>query len=476
MLTRIKVSGFKNLRDTEIQLGPFTCVAGFNGVGKSNLFDAIQFLSHLADKPFMEAARATRGGSDVVDLFSAGGDGVMRFDCDLLIPRTGRDDFHQPAEASQTFLNYQLELRLEDDEHGLPRIRLEHERLVYVPRHIASRRLRFSTSRAWRDSVLATSHRRASFIDAEGDGAERVIRLSSDRMRDDAMSRRGGGRPTDFLARSLPRTVLSAAQNAEEARTTVLTRAEMRAWRNLQLEPSALRATDDLQSPARLNPDGRHLPATLYRLANGGEPERVYAATSNRVAELVDDVRQVRVERDDARRALRVVMEDLHGVVLPASSLSDGTLRFIALSVMEQDPTVTGLLCLEEPENGIHPERMEAMVRLLRDMAVDPRLPVDETNPLRQVVVSTHSPVVAARVDASDLVFADHRDAVGRGAMRDLVLRPIEGTWRAEGGAPPVSRGTVLGYLGSVRSDESSEKTVYEYAEAQLPLFVGSRR
>ena len=48
MITRLKVSGFKNLVYVDIHLGPFTCIAGLNGVGKSNLFDAIRFLSSSA--------------------------------------------------------------------------------------------------------------------------------------------------------------------------------------------------------------------------------------------------------------------------------------------------------------------------------------------------------------------------------------------------------------------------------------------
>ena len=48
MLTRLHVKGFKNLVDTEVHFGPFTCIAGANAVGKSNLFDAIRFLSLLA--------------------------------------------------------------------------------------------------------------------------------------------------------------------------------------------------------------------------------------------------------------------------------------------------------------------------------------------------------------------------------------------------------------------------------------------
>ena len=56
MLLRLKVNGFKNLMDVDVHFSPFTCVAGANGVGKSNLFDAIRFLSLLASKTHTEAA------------------------------------------------------------------------------------------------------------------------------------------------------------------------------------------------------------------------------------------------------------------------------------------------------------------------------------------------------------------------------------------------------------------------------------
>ena len=73
MLTRLKVSGFKNLVDVDVYFGPFTCVAGVNAVGKSNLFDAIHFLSALADHRLIDAALSVRneGGrnTDVKSLF-----------------------------------------------------------------------------------------------------------------------------------------------------------------------------------------------------------------------------------------------------------------------------------------------------------------------------------------------------------------------------------------------------------------------
>ncbi len=477
MLTRLKVSGFKNLVDTEVQFGPFTCIAGFNGVGKSNIFDAIRFLSALADHPFVKAAEITRGGTELVNLFTAGGDGRMIFECDMVIQRTGFDDFHQAAAASQTFLTYKLDLRLNKEDNDSPHVRLENESLVYIPKGQAKKSLAFPHVPGWRDSVIHTSQRRAAFISTEGDGRDTIVRLSSDRMRDETKLKRGGGRPADFLARTLPRTVLSAAQNAEEFRTAVLARAEMRSWYNLQLEPSALRLPDELQAPSRMDADGRHLPATLFRLANDGDPSRVYAELSNRLAELVEDIHQVHVDRDDVRRVLRLVCADRKGVELPASSLSDGTLRFVALSVLEQDPDTTGLICLEEPENGIHPERMDSIMRILGDMAVNPKDVSDRENPLRQVIVSTHSPVVVAYTAPNDLIFADHRDTSkgSNGPLTGLVLRPSAGTWRDTGEPSAVAHGSVIKFLGSIKpkatQEQESRKTTFKSVENQLDLF-----
>lgn len=78
MLTRLEVDGFKNLLGFSVDFGPLTCIAGPNGVGKSNIFDAIELLSLLVDHPLMEAtARVHRdptGPRDPGLLFWRNGD------------------------------------------------------------------------------------------------------------------------------------------------------------------------------------------------------------------------------------------------------------------------------------------------------------------------------------------------------------------------------------------------------------------
>lgn len=99
MLTRLKVSGFKNLVDVDVRFGAFTCVAGANGVGKSNLFDAIRLLSALADLPLNEAALSVRNesgrASDPRGIFHRVGsqyDETMSFEAEMIVPNEGVDD------------------------------------------------------------------------------------------------------------------------------------------------------------------------------------------------------------------------------------------------------------------------------------------------------------------------------------------------------------------------------------------------
>jgi predicted ATPase len=459
MLTRLKVDGFKNLDGIDVRLGPFTCIAGPNGVGKSNFFDAIAFLSALADKSLIDAALSVRGGDgrmgDVRSLFRRIGAEVtdqMSFLVEMIIPAAGEDALGQRAEASMTYLRYSLTLRYRGDSPGRPLggIELVSENLVHLNRTTAKQQLGFEHRKPWRDSAVV-GRRTSPYISTETDAnGKEIVSLHAD-------SEQTGGRPRRVPAGTLPRTMLSSVNNAAEHRTLVLARQEMMSWTQLQLEPSALRAPDAFTAPHAIGANGAHLPATLYHLANlanqkaeGGE-ENLYAHVANRLAELIENVRSVAVDVDEKRQLLNIVMTDLQGTPHLASSLSDGTLRFLALTVMEADPSPRALLCLEEPENGMHPRRIPAMLRLLQDLAVSPDLPVGPDNPLRQVIVNTHSPSVVAEVPDDSLLVAQAPQERRLGGQRTwrLTFSPLPDTWRSriDENSPTVAKGVLQDYL-----------------------------
>ncbi|MGA2067918.1 MAG: AAA family ATPase [Thermoguttaceae bacterium] len=473
MLTRLRVRGFKNLADVDVSFGPFTCIAGANGVGKSNLFDAITFLSALADRPLMEAAKSVRDernhSTDVRSLFlSLGAMPVdeISFEAEMLIPGSGRDDLGQEAEAKITFVQYGLALRFRRDQEAPSAERLEitREELRQINVGDALKHLQFPHSRAWRGSV-AGGRRTAPFLSTEGDPANLKIKLHQDGR---------SGKPREYLASSLPRTVLSST-NAAESPTALLARREMQSWRLLQLEPSSLRNSDFFNAPTHVGTDGSHLASTLYHLArmemgngesraklgggegmadtgNGKKPLTgpIYAKVVNQLSQLVDDLREVRVDVDQQRELLTLQVRDRHGNLHAARALSDGTLRFLALAILEQDPGAQGLLCFEEPENGIHPARIGAMLTLLKGLCVDPQDPKGPDNPLRQVIVNTHSPAVVGLVEDADLLVAEPREAiVGGQRCRAVGFAWLGDTWRdrAFPDVGTVPRGTLGAYL-----------------------------
>jgi predicted ATPase len=215
-----------------------------------------------------------------------------------------------------------------------------------------------------------------------------------------------------------------------------------------------MRAPDSYNDAQVIGQDGSHLASTLHRVANstaGDAPTDVYARVAGRLASLTGlRIRGLRVDADDAREAFTLVLRDESGIELPARSLSEGTLRFLALCVLLEDSTVTGVVCLEEPENGIHPLNVNAIVNLVQDLAVDPSLPPGPDNPMRQVIVNTHSPAVVQLVDPGDLLYADAPIKTEGGLARHaLRLRPLQRTWRAAEAPSSIGKTDLIAYLSS---------------------------
>jgi len=228
--------------------------------------------------------------------------------------------------------------------------------------------------------------------------------------------------------------------------------------------------------------NGERLAAALYRLATMGEPEltfplfvgengeralsdsRVCARMANRLSALIDDVKGVWVERDERRQLLTLMVSQGGNGGFPASSLSDGTLRFLALALIEQDPEYGGVICLEEPENGLHPSRIPPMLELLYNIAVGLEEEISEENVNRQVIFNTHNPGVVQNVKFQDLVMAERR---GYG----LKVTALEGTWRNLPNTRSIPPGLLNSYLYPVfRSGPGIDERELVSGHQQLEL------
>lgn len=452
MLALLEVDGFKNLLGFSATFGPFTCIAGDNGVGKSNIFDSIEFLALIADRSLAEAAQEVRssrrdGAGEPQHLFTLGLDRrPIRMAAEMVVPGSVEDDFGTRVKPSITFVRYEVQIGLDPAErparHG--RLVVEHESLRHINRGDAARHLGFPHSaKDFRSSIVTGERRGGPFISTE-QGNGRIT------VHQDGGSR---GRPRRQLPTRAATTVLSTINTADDP-TILAVRREMQSWRRLALEPTALRASDRFTDPATMASNGRHLAAVLHRVAHsaaqGSTPDDVYARIGSRLSGLAGlDVRKLWVDVDEVRDLYTVMVEDGDGRSLPARSLSEGTLRYLALCVIQEDPQMTGLITMEEPENGIHPANLGEMVELVRDLAVDAHLPPGPDNPLRQVIVNTHSPAIVQLVGAEDLLMAsEHPVALDGLTVPALRVDGIQGSWRAPAGHG-VTRASLLPYVST---------------------------
>lgn len=389
MVVRFAVRGFKNLAPLDLKMRPLMCLAGPNGSGKSNLLEAFRFLSALATDNLREAFGVIRGSA-----LALGGSGDLSFEVDFLTDRKGRDELGTGAEASATFLRYSLDLKFDPQQ-----VKIVREVLAPVPD--GRQALLEFGSREWVDSVLVESSSNpfitttnadtdATRLHREGSG-QQELRSQTSTMKRTLLSSRSqvGHHPTAFLARqSLARVAL------------------------FHFEPSSLRKPDSLQEgfaeAGAIDTTGKHLPSVLLRLTR--EDEAAPVRVTNTLATLVAGIDSLMAKKNEATQTVEIRLRDLQGREYPAGSLSDGTLRVLALAILLHDSTAQGCLLLEEPENGVHPTQLPALLTLLRDIACGTELAVEPGNPLRQVCFTTHSPGLVGLLKLEEVRFAFRQD------------------------------------------------------------------
>ena len=80
--------------------------------------------------------------------------------------------------------------------------------------------------------------------------------------------------------------------------------------------------------------------------------------------------------------SLQVILQE-RNTTIPATRLSDGTLRYLCLLAILCIPNPPPLICIEEPERGLHPDILPGLADLLR-----------QTSEKTQLIITTHSEVL----------------------------------------------------------------------------------
>ncbi len=235
------------------------------------------------------------------------------------------------------------------------------------------------------------SPRRRAFLERKVVGDQVTFLINQDGIQ---------GRPREIPGNRAAATVLSSVTSAEQFPHLYAIREELRSLNYLQLDPAAERQPSDLAVPEALLPDGSNLAAVLYRIkaetATPAEPEGALADLRADLTTLIPGIVDLEATRDTQRREYRLQLKLRDGGWYGSRVISDGTLRVLALLALLHDPQRRGIICFEEPENGIYKSRLQALMHLLRDTCTDPSAEEDPAGePLLQIIVNTHSPVVA---------------------------------------------------------------------------------
>jgi predicted ATPase len=427
MLTRIEIDGFKTFRDFALDIPPFLVVLGKNAAGKSNLFDALQFIRLMADESLLEAAQHTRG--DVIELFHRRTDGSrmteMRFAAEVLLDRTVTDAFGDTAEVSHSRLRYEVSVELRSSTRGLrPYVAREFAKLI---RRADDRWMtRFPPN--MRRQLAVYSSRSADLLETD----------TSDATRPRFMIRQQGsaGRARELPASEATATVLSSLTTANDFPLLYALKREFQSWRLLHLDPTALRAPDSYDDPDVLGSNGAHLANTLRRIAQetatDDRPEGVLNDLSADLAAVIPEVVGVGLNEDETRRQRQVEVLSRDEAPFSARVASDGTLRAIALLAALYDPRGAGLICFEEPENGIFPQRLAQFVRHLRNLVAraQENRASGGSPALTQLILSSHSPAILRALRShydthlrDDVVFIDTAAKVSPGSPKSRVTR-----------------------------------------------------
>ncbi len=171
-----------------------------------------------------------------------------------------------------------------------------------------------------------------------------------------------------------------------------------------QSQPTDL-ATD------RLMPDAQNLGLIL----NGIEHSDLGSRLNDLLARFLPRFRHISTRVQTGGTIQIFLHEHGLGSPVPATRLSDGTIRFITLLVILLKPELASAICIEEPELGLHPDAMFILGELIL-----------EASRKSQLVITTHSEVLLSELSGRTQDVLVCENASGRTLMKRLSSEKLE--------------------------------------------------
>lgn len=347
MLRRIHVQGFKSLLDVDVELAQLVLIFGPNAVGKSNFLEAIELLSRIVtSRTLAEAFDTPRGyPTESFSLPASGLPGLL----EQSVARLALEG--ELAPVANLPLKYRVEVNTNP---ALGSLELADEYLVQLR---ARDRQPNGKARIQRDGDLL------------------VIR----RVREQ-------GQPRHESLGGNHAIVSNLQYSGDKYPDFDRLRGEVAGWRVYYLDPrSAMRSPQPPRQVDDIGSRGEWLAPFLYRLKTSPEHSRWFQAIGRALSSTIPAVESLDVELDPQRGTLDIIIVQ-NGTPFSSRVVSEGTLRVLALCAIRANPWPANLVAFEEPENGVHPRRIETVVDLLTRVEHG------------QVIVTTHSPVVVSAV------------------------------------------------------------------------------
>lgn len=378
MIRRIQVLNYRCLRHLDIGVRRLHLLTGPHGGGKSTLFDALAFVGDLVrEGPAAAVAARTDDFRDLAWGRPREGP-AFEMAVEFEIPDSCRDAL--PEERD--FRVYRYEVAMGCDADGA---RIEAERGILAPgaRQLPAQETLFPDPPEPPATLLSTSRPGANTVLSKSPDNDWFYRETSPGRAWGATRVNLGSRRSALGSLPVSPDVSPVASAVKRFLETGLKRLRLRAEAMRRPCPPAFSAT-------AMAADGSNVPLLVRRLASCDRPS--FDRWLGRLRTAVPGLEDVRVTERQPDNHARVVLRYADGPDIPAHLESSGTLRLLAVTLLDHLPARGGMYLVEEPTSGVDPEALEAVHAALSSVSGE------------QVLAATHSRELAGRFQPKEIL------------------------------------------------------------------------